>query len=726
MTLPYEATEERIEPAEPPQMEAAEHVMPMGQNVVPFHRMMTPDEMRREMMRHALQRRAAQLARIANLDNAADLLEPEKLAGIGSKVCREYKLDRDSRKDWEDRAKRAMDMAKQKKEAKTYPWQDASNVKYPLLTTAALQFAARAYPAIVDGQNVVKCKINGADPQGMKASAAERVGQYMSNQLLFEVPGWEDDMDTALHQIPIIGCAFKKVYPDQMSEAGFRSDLISAFDFVVNQRAKSLETVPRMTHVFPLYPHEIGERQRAGWFIDVDLKGSSEDGEDDDAPHMFLEQHRWLDMDEDGTPEPWVVTVHEKTEKVVRIKPCFDPGEIVPDMERGRIIKIPRKEYFVMIPFIPDPEGGFYPVGFGHLLETISDVIDTTINQMMDAGTLQNAGGGFIGGGVDIGKGKAEIGLTPGKYRRVNAPGQDLRQAIVNHEHPGPSKTLFELLGMMVEAGKDVAAVKDILTGDMPKNATATGTMAVIEQGLKVFTAIYKRIYRALGKEYRMIFELNKQLLDPRKYVAFFDVPEQMQQMIAADFQGEMDIVPVSDPNSITDMQRLAKAQFVLEQSAGGQNPVVNHFEATRRAFEAARIEDVDSLLVKPQPGPMDAVMQAGAVADVDLKMAQADKTRAETDKAAADAAVSRASVQLPIGIPIPIAEPQFTPPHLAPMPNMGPLPGMPEIAGNAGMGGPPPDLGPIIDPAQQNPLLGHVPQALAPQGADGEQGASE
>lgn len=706
MPTPYETTEEPIEPMESPSVEAMEH----ADNVVPFPGM-DPPHIRQ------LQQRVIMLTKLSGLDNVASVLDEDELTKLGAKVSREYKIDRDSRDSWEKGARRAMDLAKQKKEAKSYPWPDASNVKYPLLTTSALQFAARAYPAIVDGQNVVKCKVSGADPQGMKASAAQRVGEYLSYQLLYEVPGWEDDLDTALHQIPIIGCAFKKTYPDRMAKCGYRSDLISAFDLVVNQRAKSLETVPRITHVFPLYPHEIGERKRSGWFLDVEL-GLGEEGDDQDAPHMFLEMHCWHDLDGDGTPEPWIVTVHEKTERVVRVKPCFTMDRLTLDKERGVIVRIKRMDYFTCIPFIPDPEGGFYPVGFGHLLEPLSDVIDTTINQMIDAGTLQNAGGGFVGGGVSLGKGKSEVRITPGVYRRVESAGPDLRQAIVHHEHPGPSQVLFNLLGMIVEAGKDVAAVKDILSGEMPKGATATGTMAVIEQGLKVFTAIYKRIYRALGREYRLIFEINKAYGDQQRYLSFFDMPP---EMIANDFNGDMDIVPVSDPNNITDMQRLAKAQFVLEQSAGGQNPVVDHFAATKRAFEAARIENVEELLKQPQPDP---VQQAGAMAEIGQIAASTDKTRAETDKLAAEAAAARAAIQLPLGIPIPIAEPAFDPAQLGmPPPQQQPGPPM-------GMDGPPgmmpPDMGmmgapEMMPPQAQNPLIGMVPQLAQPEPQPGE-----
>jgi len=580
----------------------------------------------------AMQTRIERLREMANMVNVADELNEVELNKIGPKVVREYQVDKDSRKDWEDRAKRAMDLARQKKDEKSFPWPKASNVKYPLLTTASLQFAARAYPAICDGPRIVKCQVLGADPDGVKAASGDRVSQHMSYQLLYEVDGWEASVDTALHQIPIVGCAFRKVYEDTSKEAGFCDDLVSAFDFVVNQKTKSLTSVPRATHVFTLYPHEIAERQREGRYSPIDIKGQADGAatEDDDAPHTILEQHRYLDLDDDGVPEPWIVTVHEKTEKVLRIAACFDADQIVTNERTGSLIRIPKRGYFVKIPFVPDPDGGFYDVGFGHLLEPLSDVIDTTINQMMDAGTLQNSGGGFIGAGISLGKGKSVMTLKPGEYRTVQTAGPDLRQGIVNLEHPGPSKTLFELLGMMIEAGKDVASVQDILVGDMPRNQTATTTMAMIEQGLKVFTAIYKRIFRAMKDEFRLIFEINKRQMQNQmpRYVALLDEPV---QVAGQDYMGSLDIMPVADPNSVTDMQRMSKAQFVMEEGKAG-NPHVNLFMATKRAFEAARVEKPEEVLIPPpppgtpQPPSPDELMAQAKIAEQEAKVQAAQQ----------------------------------------------------------------------------------------------------
>lgn len=676
-------------------------------NVVP---MMPPHIMQ-------LQAHLQALRQIASMGNAAEAFKPEDISNLGPQVVREYEIDKESRSDWEDSARRAMDMARQKRESKSEPWDGASNVKFPMLTTASLQFAARAYPAIVDGPRIVKCQVMGYDPNGLKAAAADRVSQHMSYQFLYEMEDWESDLDTALHQLPIIGCVFKKVYPDGTKPAGACSDLVSAFDLVVNQKTKSLDTTPRITHVFTLYPHEIAERQRDGRYLEAaKIEGSGDDSGDDDAPHTFLEQYRYWDSDGDGLAEPWIVTVHEKTQAVVRMTAGFRPEEIKVDEIRGRIVSIPRKKYWVKIPFIPDPEGGFYDIGFGKLLEPLADVIDTTINQMMDAGTLQNAGGGFIASGVDLGRGKSKIGFKPGEYRTVQTAAQDLRAGIYSMEHPGPSKTLFELLSLMIDAGKDIAAIQDILVGDMPRNQTATATMAMIEQGLKVFTAIYKRIFRALRQEYKLVFEINKATLNVPKYVALLDTPVQVSSQ---DYMGELDVMPTADPATLTDMQRMAKAQLIMEEFKAG-NPHINGFAATKRALEASRVDQIEEILVPPAPNPQQAIAEEDAKAGIDLKKAQTVKTVVEAE-------ATRAQIMQPITAPMPVVMPQFggpggmmpggpSPmPPMPPMPPMGPMdmgggaqPMMPE--GQMPMaGGPMPDGGAMPPPEVMEQIMAEM-----------------
>lgn len=573
------------------------------------------------------------LMELSAKQNCADLLEEDDRKSLAEKVVREYKLDVTSRTEWKEQAEKALKAAKQTKEGKSFPWPNASNVKFPLLTTAALQFAARAYPAVVDGPLIVKVKPLGADPNGLKLGMAKRTSQHMSYQLLHEMPEWEEDMDTLLHVLPIVGCDFKKVYHDALHDSGACIERVSALDFVFNNGAKSFDRLPRMTHVFTRYPDEIESKVRAGEWLALDDKDVESKDNDSEAPETFLEQHRNYDFDDDGYAEPWIVTVHEKSQTVVRMVANWKPKGTVTD-QGGKLIKLQRRAYFVKYDFIPDPEGGLYSIGFGKLLDPLTDVVDTTINQMMDAGTLQNAGGGFVGSGLKLGKSK--VSLRPGEYRTVDMAGPDLRNSIVNLTHPGPSPVLFQLLSLMIDAGKDIAAIQDILVGDMPRNQTATTTMAMIEQGLKVFTAIYKRIFRSLKREYKLLYEINGEYLDRVKYVALLDEPVEVTQ---SDYHDDIDVMPVADPKLVTDMQRMALAQFYMEQVAT-QNPIVNAHEAMRRAYEAVGVPDIDKILMPPPQGPtpQDKLMLRGAMAEVATAEATAVKTEGEAKLVQAEA----------------------------------------------------------------------------------------
>ncbi len=599
------------------------------------------------------------LLKWADLDNVADDIDADRLDWIGAKVKQEFELDEKSRADWSEMAKKALDRAKLKKSPKNYPFSRASNVRYPLLSTAAQQFAGRAYGAIIDGKRIVKGQVVGDDsgvpmmgedgqpvvdeqtgePQyqikpGAKRNKAERIAQHMSYQLTNEMPEWEEDTDMMLHQIPIVGCAFRKVWRDTVWNRN-RAEMIPAQDFVVHSTTRSLDTVPRMTQIFELYPHEIDERINADIYLDIiDELGYPQDGDnDDDAPHEFLEQHRYLDLDRDGYREPWIVTVHKETAKVVRIVANFDPETVI--VENGKLKPIARYQMFVKYGFLPDPEGGFYDIGFGELLEGLDEVINTTINQMLDAAHLQNAGGGFIGSGLRLKKN--QIRFSPGEYHVVEAAGGKIRDSIYNMEHPGPSNVLFQLLGMMIEAGREVANVKDVLTGDQQRAQPATTTLALIEQGMKQYVSIYKRIYRALKKEYKLLFKLNQKFLDDETYFTVMDNPAAVAR---SDYdETSMDVVPVADPNVVTDMQKMARAQMILDsagtpqfQAAGGDPR-----EAMMRYYEATGTENIEKLLPPKQPNILEEIQAKGAEEQVKGQIANTAKTEAETAKKIAE-----------------------------------------------------------------------------------------
>lgn len=592
-------------------------------------------------------------------DNIAEDLTEEQLSKIAQDVDRKYEIDKKSRSEWEEMSKRAMDLALQVRKPKNYPFEGAANIKYPLVTVAALQFGARAYPAIVDGARIVKGQVVGndsgvpikdenGDPKldpmdqqplwlkkpGEKRAKAGRVSKHMSYQLLNEMPEWEEDTDILVHHLPIVGCAFRKVWRAETMERN-KSEMVPAMHLVVNNKCRSLDEAPAVTHEVFVYPQDIEERQLSKLWLDIDLPCPASDGDnDEDAPHMFLEQHRYIDLDEDGYKEPYIVTVHKESCQVVRVVANFRMEEVKDNGKR--IVRIPKEQYFVKYIFLPDPKGGFYGIGFGQLLESLGETIDTTINQMLDAGHLQNAGGGFIGTGIRLKKG-GQIKISPGKFEQIETSGK-IGDQVHLHQFQGPSPVLFQLLGMMVDAARDITAVKDILTGDTDgKVQTATTTLAMIEQGLKVFTAIYKRIYRALKDEFKLLFELNARHIDEKAYYTFNDEQEVVEK---SDYDvGSMDVCPVADPKMVTDMQRMAHAQLLMqiaEHPAFG--PLQDAQEALRRVYEAAGTEEPEKL-IKKQQGPNEA--EVATLEEVKSKTAKniagATKDAALADKATAE-----------------------------------------------------------------------------------------
>ena len=602
---------------------------------------------------------------IMKAQNIVPMISEADARKIGDTAVQEYQIDVDSRKDWLALYDRAMDKAMQVEKEKTFPWRNASNVKFPVLTQAAIQFQARAYPAIIDGSNLVKGRVLGPDPEGKKRARADRVAQHMTWQLLYDMPGWEEDTDRLLLRLPIIGCVFRKSWQDPLHKKPM-TETVSAKDFVVNYHATSLEKCPRYTHVQRYYPHEIEEYIRAGVWERVSYEG--EDGQDPNSLVEFLEQHRMIDMDGDGYPEPYVVTLTKEGD-VARIAPCFDmegiyvstddgPQQLAELIESGAIpesidiVKIERKEYFTKYGFIPSPDGSFYDIGFGFLLDNISASIDTIINQLIDAGTLSNMQGGFLGGGVKIKGGNMRF--TPGEWKRVEGVSAGpLRDNILPLQLPGPSPVLFQLLGMLIEAAKDITSVQDILTGSQDSQTAPTTALALIEQGQKVFTAIYKRIHRAFGRELRILFNLNRDFLDEQTYYALADVPDGTGDIGRADYQDrDLDIVPVSDPTAVNDMQKMAKSQ-VLMQHIG--DPLINQAEIRRRQFEAAGISDIPVLFEVPQQQPDPKMVSdteknladiRAKDADTAEKYVSAAKTAFELGQQLGDRAMQKMAIQ--------------------------------------------------------------------------------
>jgi chaperonin GroES len=574
-----------------------------------------------------------------------------KLAEIGETVVTTYERDLVDRKEWEETARDALAACSQEQQdaAKTFPWPNAANMRWPLLTIAAMQFNARMYPAVVKGDEAVLCKIIGQDngkpvtapnpvsgeiqpvpqldpntgkppvgpdgqiqlqpqwliPPGGKAKRAERVSTYLNTTIFYRMENWEDDTDALLMQLPATGCVFRKTwYAD-----GPQTATVSALDLVVPITARNLKTTPRITEkIRDVFPHEIAEKQRLGFYrpIDLGMPKKPDGSEDRDGTRLLLEQHCLWDFDDDGLPEPYIVTVDHQTRLVLRIEPNFGPDDIEwRDEEQTDAIRVRRRDFYVKYGMFPHPGGKFYDIGLGHLLKRLGDGIDTMLNQLIDAGTAQTAGGGFIGSGVRLQSRGARgvVRFTPGEYKTVDVSGDVLKNAIVEKTLPDVSPVTFNLLELILGAAKDIAGIKDVMTGEASNQGQVGTTLALIEQGLQVFNATAKRVFRSLKNDYELLFDNIAEFggeAAARDYAEVLDDPE-------ADFSKDfdrtgLDIRPVSDPSSITRMQKMAKAQFMLGLlpqivSLGGDGREVLH-----RVLEAVDAEDIDKIFPPQQP----------------------------------------------------------------------------------------------------------------------------
>lgn len=612
----------------------------------------------------------------------SSLLTNEQIAKFGEQVCTQYDMDCQSREEWEKVAVKALkDMADTNYPEKDYPWKGASNVHYPLLAQAVMQFNARAYPAIVKGDEAVNVKVVGADngmpqmtpegfpmaqlqgvpvviapqgrfamtpqgpipvppeaeleplwkrPPGAKAKRAARVRDYMNTVLFYRMDDWESETDTLLMQLPAIGCAFRKVWFDG---AKHNSRFVPALKLVVDNDAKSLADAPQITEeIDGVFPHYLRMKIRAGEYRPIFL-----DPEEKSA-RKLLEAQCYYDLDDDGIDEPYIVTVDHKTREVLRIVPDFDLSTI--NLE-GETVKIERRTYYVKYEFLPHPEGKFYNIGLAHLLDQYGEVINTIVNQMIDANHAAAAGGGFIASGLRIqGSGQSStLTFRPGEYKTVPVTGGALRDGMVERTLPGLSTVMFQLLELILGAAREIASIKDVLTGDASNRGQVGTTLAMIEQGLQVFTAVYKRVYRGLKGEFTLLFENIGRFATEetaRDYVELLDEP---MANFAEDFETrDMDIRPVSDPSSVTKMQQMARAQFLLGTvemlSSVGGDPR----EALRRMYEAADVDDIDKLLPPPPPpNPMQGMAMQLQVADMQATI-EGKQAKAARDKAEAEA----------------------------------------------------------------------------------------
>ena len=572
------------------------------------------------------------LDEIQKSENVAKLLSKEQLGRVAQEVFHGYEIDCQSRENWESTIKGAMEIAKQTLSKKNTPFPDASNVKFPLITNAAISFAATEFPELIKDDRVVQSHIVATEGSDIIKARAERVSRFMSYQLLYQSNEWQEEMDRLLHVLPILGTVFKKVYYDEYKKR-LRSELCLPDKIVVNYNVTCLYEAPRITHLLTRYKNDIIEKIRRGLYLDVDIDCLKEDQDDPNSPIELLEQHTYLDLDGDDYAEPYIVVAHKREKKILRIVNRFYDIE---KNKKGEVICIEPEQYFIDYHFMRAPDGGFYSTGFGSMLYALNESINTLINQLIDSGTINNLQSGFLGKGIRIKNGDMRLNL--GEWKQVDTKGEDLAKNIFPLPTKEPSGTLFQLLGLLVDVGRDLSSITDLMNGNVAgggQNVPATTMLALLERGMTRFNAIHKRLYQSLKKEFSRIYDIDKQYISDNEYRNILNDPV---VSVKYDFDiDSKDIVPVADPFMASDVQRLIKAQAIM--AAPGLNPRAQ----LKYYLEALKIDpqDIEALL----PPPVDP--NAPPPPDMVKLMAEVKKLEAEATFLMQDAQAKQDKVQL-------------------------------------------------------------------------------
>jgi chaperonin GroES len=547
-----------------------------------------------------------------NSPNLTKKFSAQDLATIGNAVYTGYTKDKQSRYKWELRMNAAMDLALQIQEPKNFPWPQCSNVVFPLVTIAALQFSARAYTNIIKGTNVVRYRTIGkADLPSLER--AYRIGKHMSWQVLEQDESWEEQHDRLFINLAVVGSCFVKTYYN--ATKGYPiSEMVMAKDLVVDYFAPSIESAARKTHRIPLYRNEVYERAARGTFHDVrqetwfnqsakvvtqntaadNRSGTAPPASTDEyTPYHFLEQHTWFDFDHDGYAEPYTITIEESSKMVVRIVSRIESDD---DIERvdNKIVRIKASEYFTKYSFIPSPDGGIYDLGFGVFLGPINEAVNSGINQIIDQGTMQSSLGGFLGRGAKIRGGVYT--LAPWEWKRVDSTGDDLKKNLVPFPERQPSEVMFKLIGLLIEYANRVAGTVDATVGENPgQNTPASTFQGMTENGLQVYGMIFKRVWRCMKTEFKRRYELNKVFL--RAHEDFGSGTDFIRR---EDYLGNPDqVAPVADPR-LTSVTMSIQQALMLKQSAMSV-PGYDMAEVEHRFLNAAEVDGIDQ--VYPGPG---------------------------------------------------------------------------------------------------------------------------
>ena len=544
-----------------------------------------------------------------HFDNLADILPEDNLEPIGNEMVQNFMDYKSSRKDWERSYTQGLDLLGFKYENRTEPFQGASGATHPVLAEAVTQFQAQAYKELLPSDGPVRTQIVGAkNPQ--TELQAQRVKDYMNYLIMDEMKEYEAEFDSMLFHLPLAGSTFKKVYYD-VPMGRVVSKFVPADELVVPYTATSLDDAEAIIHVVKVSENELRKQQVSGFYRDVELgppdnvekndlekkerelDGTKKTGKQE-SMYTLLECHVNLDLEgfedvgSDGEPTgiklPYIVTVDEGSRTVLSIRRNYAPD----DLKKNKI------QYFVHFKFLPGL--GFYGFGLIHMIGGLSRTATTALRQLLDAGTLANLPAGFKQRGVRVRDEASPI--QPGEFKDVDAPGGSLRDAFFPLPYKEPSPTLLQLLGVVVSAGQRFAAIADMQIGDGNQGAAVGTTIALLERGSRVMSAIHKRCYAAMKDEFRILSKVVSQYLPP-EYP--YDVVGGQRNIKQADFDQRVDVIPVADPNIFSMSQRITLAQTQLQLATS--NPQIhNLYQVYRNMYEAIGVKNVDAVLPPPAP----------------------------------------------------------------------------------------------------------------------------
>ena len=549
--------------------------------------------------------------------NLAEIIDEDELGQIGADLVDNYLDYRSSRQDWETTYTNGLDLLGFKYERRTEPFRGASGVTHPVLAESVTQFQSQAYKELLPADGPVRTQIVGAiTPE--RQDQANRVKDFMNYEIMDVMKEYEPEFDQMLFYLPLSGSTFKKVYYDELLGRAV-SKFIPAEDLVVPYSATSLEDAEAVIHAIKISANDLRKQQVSGFYRDVELgepaiqtdelkeKKQKLEGirvEKQDDIYTLLECHVYLDLEgfEDKDPQtgeptgiklPYVVTIEESSREVLSIRRNYSET----DPKKNKI------NYFVHFKFLPGL--GFYGFGLIHMIGGLSRTATSALRQLLDAGTLANLPAGFKMRGIRV-RDDAQP-LQPGEWRDVDAPGGNIKDNFMALPFKGPDQTLLQLMGLVVQAGQRFASIADNQVGEGNQQAAVGTTLALLERGSRVMSAIHKRIYASLKQEFKLLANVFKTYLPP---IYPYDVVGGNKQIKVADFDDRVDIVPVADPNIFSQTQRISLAQTQL-QLAQSNPQIHNLYQAYKDMYQAIGVDNIDLILPPPaRPTPMDPSLE--------------------------------------------------------------------------------------------------------------------